>query len=157
MAKVLIIRDADFAANAITQEVAPVMVACNGWIDSNCKSLRTNTGAFYGVVPISAGDSIYIYKGTGLKAFWFAQLTSYTQPTADGVQLNGISMTFRGTTSKRPASNIAGNPVTFTASSSAQYLAVSIFANDGDESTRGWNSPTSIKINGVSITIPTSL
>lgn len=156
MAKVLIIRDANFAANAIGQEVAPVMVACNGWIDGSCKSAKTNTGAFYGVVPISAGDSIYIYKGTGEKAFWFAQLTSYTQPTTDGVQLNGIEMTIGGKTNKRPVV-IPGNPVTFTASSSAKYLAVSIFANDGDESTRGTNSPTSVKINGVSITIPTSL
>lgn len=157
MAKVLIIRDANFAANAIGQEVAPVMVACDGWIDGSCKSAKTNTGAFYGVVPISAGDSIYIYKGTGTKAFWFAQLTRYTQPTTDGVQLNGISMTYNGKASKRPTSPAAGNPVTFTASSSAQYLAVSIFANDGDESTKGTNSPTSVKINGVPITIPTSL
>ena len=37
------------------------------------------------------------------------------------------------------------------------YLAVSLFANDGDEEVEGRHAPTTIKINSYSILIPTLL
>ena len=131
------------------------MVAQDGWIDANGLKSKSNTGAFFGTIEVKSGDSVQFIKTSGTKGTWYAWLEKpLTIPTTDGQSMEfaydgRIVITTEGIMAKT-------YDVTKTVPVDC-YLAVSLFANDGNEDQTGRHAPTTIKINGNSILIPTSL
>lgn len=135
---------------AIFESTSPKMIAQDGWIDAQGKKAKSNTGAFFGTIEVKQGDSIQCIKTTGNKASWYAWLAKpLTIPSTDGV-----AMTFAD--GSRDLLGSSSYNVTKTAPVDC-YFAVSLFANDGDEGTKGSNAPDIIKINGEEIAIPTEI
>ena len=125
------------------------MVAQDGWIDAQGKKSKSGTGAFFGAIEVKQGDYVQFIKTTGGKSTWYAWLAKPLYvPTSDGEAMSFAE----GSRSILPSAYDKTVVVPVDC-----YLAVSLFANDGDEQQNGSNSPNIIKINGQSISIPTEI
>ena len=122
MGKQLIIKNADFSKVSINE----TMKAQDGWIDVQNKKSKTGTGAFFGTINVNTGDSVELIKSSGSKLTWYAWLASPLYiPSSDG-ELFIMSSGVRTTINYYTYDELLIAPADC-------YLAISLFANDGNE------------------------